>query len=215
MDKLAGVRRKLTLMRAKQDFELGRITRAKYNEILDSCNNTPLSVREEPAAFRTRTDSQEQTTSSTTPAQADVSAVGILDETYLQSLHTQRAEILRKKADLSNSLRHVPRDKSAKHLTDAILKLRNDFSRVQETIRQYMSTGLKPEQLQQQSIAASIPSDKYTLDKDIKATKKRLKYAEDALRTAKDPGIRMRHEINLSQDTMRLDLLLTKFRNED
>lgn len=208
MDKLAGVRRKLTLMRAKQDFELGRITRAKYNEILSSCSSTdPMhgvsvpSEQSEPAKADKRGDS--------TPTKTN------LDETYLQSLHTQRAEILRKKADLSNSIKHVPRDKSAKHLTDAILKLREDFSRVQETIRQYMSTGLKPDELQKQSIEASIPGDKYTLDKDIKATKKRIKYAEDGLRTAKDPGIRMRHEINVAQDKMRLDLLINKFRNED
>lgn len=211
MDKLAGVRRKLTLMRAKQDFELGRITRAKYNEILSSIStptHRPLSgeggVPHEGSGDGDRCLSG-----------AEGLATTNLDETYLQSLHTRRAEILRKKAALSNSLIHVPQANSAKHLTEAILKLRDDFSRVQETIRQYMSTGLKPEQLQQQSIAASIPSDKYTLDKDIKATKKRIKYAEDALRTAKDPGIRMRHEINLSQDNMRLDLLLTKFRNED
>jgi len=202
-DKLAGIRHKLLLMRAKQDFETKRITRAQYNAILDAANNpTPTTEHTSP-----KTEAQELTTEAAKPTN--------LDEGYIKDLCNQRDKILATKAALSNSLRFIPREQSAKATTDEILRLRDEFSKTQELIRQYQNTGKKPQEIQKDAIEASIPSDKYTLDKAIKATKKRIKYAEDVLRTAKDPGIRMRHEISLSQDRMMLDAMLTKFRDED
>jgi hypothetical protein len=209
-DKLSGIRRKLTLMRAKQDFETKRITRAQYNAILDAANN-PIPSSSTDAMHGVSSNQSEQSK----PELSEGKPALTLDEGYLKSLFDRRDKILSQKAALSNSLRFIPREKSAKTTTDEILRLRDEFSKTQELIRQYQSTGKKPEELQKEAIHASVPSDKYSLDKAIKATKKRIKYAEDALRTAKDPGIRMRHEVNLAQDNMLLDALLNKFRDED
>jgi len=209
-DKLAGIRHKLLLMRAKQDFETKRITRAQYNAILDAANNPKPSSTDATHGVSSSPSEQSEIKEPTTPTPALN-----LDEGYIKDLCNQRDKILATKAALSNSLRFIPREQSAKATTDEILRLRDEFSKTQELIRQYQNTGKKPQEIQKDAIEASIPSDKYTLDKAIKATKKRIKYAEDALRTAKDPGIRMRHEISLSQDRMMLDAMLTKFRDED
>lgn len=202
---------KLRLEMLEQEVRTGRATpqdvenaRRAYEDLRDGkAPETPVVVAEPTSSVATRKFDEQ-------PKQLSDSTKLILDGLN-KELNTLDAD----KAALSNSLKTVPKDGNAKHITDQILNLRDQRANLMDTIRYVQVKGCLPSAapVVKVDFEGTLPKDKFTLDRMMKNLKINLTKWQDKRNAAKTLAKIQEYDTKLAKGRTELDTMIRLFQS--
>lgn len=202
---------KLRLEMLEQELRTGRATlqdvenaRNEYEALRDGkVIETPVAVAEPTSSVPTKKFGEQ-------PQQLSDSTKLILDGLN-KELNTLDAD----KAEKSNSLKTVPKDSNAKHITDQILNLRDQRANLMDTIRYVQVKGCLPSAppVVEVNFESSLPKDKFTLDRMIKNLKINLSKWQEKRNAAKTLAKIQEYEMKLAKGTIELETMIRLFQS--
>lgn len=202
---------KLRLEMLEQELRTGRSTkedvenaRKEYEALRDGkVIETPVAVAEPTSSVPTKKFGEQ-------PQQISDSTKLILDGLN-KELNTLDAD----KAALSNSLKTIPKDGNAKHITDQILNLRDQRANLMDTIRYVQVKGCLPSAapVVEVNFESSLPKDKFTLDRLIKNLKINLGKWQEKRNAAKTLAKIQEYEAKLAKGQIELEAMIRLFQS--
>ncbi|GAB3936941.1 hypothetical protein [Larkinella terrae] len=134
----------------------------------------------------------------------------------VNTIRAEQGEISRRKAELSNSLGSIPDELACPDVVGQILTLRRAWVEKQDEIRYALDHGHRPAQepvkLVEDSFSASLPTDKFELDRLIRYEKSKLSKYRSGLDRSSTEAKKQHYRTQIAKAELKLERMLALFK---
>ena len=134
----------------------------------------------------------------------------------VDTIRGEQGEISRRKAELSNSLKGIPDELACPEVVQQILTLRRAWVEKQDEIRYALDHGhrpvTEPVKLIEDSYAASLPTDKFELDRLMRYEKSKLSKYRSGLERASTEAKKQHYRTKIAKAELKLERMIAIFK---